>query len=131
MRYLLSLIFISASLFGATSGWLHDYNEALREAKLQNKGVYLFVGADKCRWCERFKELTLSKKEAIDRLKEEYVLLYLSRDRHVIPKHFEVRGVPRHYFLTNEGELIHADKGSREVDGFLDLIEEVNLKKED
>lgn len=129
MRFLTVALLICVSLWGATEGWLHDYDEALREAKKQNKGVYLFVGADECRWCDRFKELTLSKKEAINRLQEEYVLLYLSRDRHKIPEHFEVRGVPRHYFLTSGGEIIHADRGSREIDGFLNLIEEVNLKK--
>ncbi|MDT8337662.1 MAG: thioredoxin family protein [Sulfurimonas sp.] len=131
MKIFISLFILYSTLFSTELNWLNDYDEALAEAKKQEKGVYLFIGADECRWCDRFKKLTLSNQRAIDRLEEEYVLLYLSRDRHKVPKQFVTKGVPRHYFLTNRGEIIHADRGSREVDGFLDLIEEVNLKKAD
>jgi thioredoxin-related protein len=128
MKHIFSLLLILSSLFSADLKWLHDYDEAIKQAKEQNKEVYLFIGADECRWCDRFKEMTLSKDEVILRLEEEYILLYMSRDRHNIPKKFEVQGVPRHYFLTNEGEIIHEDRGSREPDGFFALLEEVELK---
>lgn len=129
IKFFLYAALLSSALFGAELDWLHDYNKALEVAKKEQKGVYMFIGADVCRWCDRFKDVTLSKKEVIKRLEEEYVLLYLSRDRHNIPKHFEVKGVPRHYFLRNDGSLIHADRGSREVDGFFALLDEVSLKK--
>ena len=126
---LLILIFIS-SLYSYELNWLHDYNQALKQAKKEHKDVYLFVGADECRFCDRFKELTLSKKDVINTLKKEYVLLYLSRDQHKIPKHFAIRGVPRHYFLTPTGKIIHEDLGSREPAGFYGMLDEVDLKKD-
>lgn len=126
---ILTLIFIS-SLQGIELNWLHDYDKALEIAKKENKDIYLFVGADECRFCDRFKEMTLSKKEVIDKLQEDYILLYLSRDQHKIPKHFAIKGVPRHYFLTSDGKIIHDDRGSREVAGFYDILDEVELKKE-
>ncbi len=129
MRNLLFIFLSLSTLFGADLEWLHDYDEALKQAKEQNKDVYLFVGADDCRWCDRFKEMTLSKDEVMKRLKEEYIPLYMSRDRHNIPKHFEVKGVPRHYFLTKDAKIIHADRGSREPDGFFSLLDEIELKK--
>lgn len=110
--------------------WLNNYNEAIKQAQKEQKAVYLFIGADVCRWCDKFKDMTLSKEHVIERLKEEYVLLYLSRDRHKVPDYFEVKGVPRHYFLTSDGKIIHADRGSREVEGFFSLLDEVSLKKE-
>ena len=128
MKHIFSILLILSSLFSADLEWLHDYDEAIKQAKEQNKEVYLFIGADECRWCDRFKEMTLSKDEVIKRLEEEYILLYMSRDRHNISKKFEVQGVPRHYFLTNKGEIIHEDRGSREPDGFFALLEEVDLK---
>ncbi|MCW8895574.1 thioredoxin family protein [Sulfurimonas sp.] len=130
MRLFIFILFFLSSLNAIELNWEHDYNNAIKQAKKQNKDVYLFVGADKCRFCDRFKDMTLSKEHVIKRLQEDYVLLYMSRDKHDIPKHFEVKGVPRHYFLTNSGKIIHADRGSREVDGFFDLLEEVDLKKE-
>ena len=126
---LLTFIFIT-SLFSVDLDWTHNYYEALHLAKQQNKDVYLFVGADDCRFCDRFKETTLSKKFVMDRLKEDFVPLYMSRDQHKIPNRFEVKGVPRHYFLTPEGKLIHADQGSREPDGFFSILDEVDLKKD-
>ena len=82
------------------------------------------------RLCDRFKETTLSKKEVMDRLKEDFIPLYMSRDQHKIPNRFEVKGVPRHYFLRSDGKLIHADQGSREPDGFYSILDEVDLKKD-
>lgn len=127
---LLSFLFM-LSLYSYELDWLNDYNKALELAKKEDKIVYLFIGADNCRWCEKFKDWTLSKKEVMDTLKEDYIPLHLNRDRHSIPKHFVTQGVPRHYFLTSEGKIIHADAGSREPAGFYNILDEVDLKKED
>ncbi|MEN8303598.1 MAG: thioredoxin family protein [Campylobacterota bacterium] len=128
-HFILITLFIS-SLFSANIDWLHDYNKALSLAKAQNKDVYLFVGADECRWCDVFIKMTLSKKEVIQKLEEDYILLYMSRDKHDIPEKFERYGVPRHYFLTYTGKIIHSDRGSREPAGFYDILDEVDLKKD-
>jgi len=126
--FILTIIFIS-SLYGYELNWLHDYDAAISQAKKEHKDIYVFVGADECRFCDRFKDLTLSKKEVIDRLKKEFILVYLSRDQHKIPKNFAIKGVPRHYFITSKGEIIHDDRGSREPAGFYDMLDEVDLKK--
>jgi len=128
-HFILITLFVS-SLFSANIDWLHNYDKALSIAKAQDKDLYLFVGADECRWCDRFIDMTLSKKEVIKKLEENYVLLYMSRDKHNIPTKFERYGVPRHYFLTSKGEIIHSDKGSREPAGFYDILDEVDLKKD-
>lgn len=128
--FIVSSIFLCTTLFSADLDWSNDYDAALKEAKKENKMVYLFIGADVCRWCDRFKDLTLSKKSVIDRLKKEYVLLYMSRDKHKIPTKFTTQGVPRHYFLKSDGTIVYEDRGSREADGFLSLLDEVELKKE-
>jgi hypothetical protein len=129
MRGLFLTLALLSSLFSADLPWLHDYDTAIKQAQKEKKEIYLFIGADVCRWCDRFKEMTLSKKDVITRLEKEYVLLYLSRDRHKIPNHFTTQGVPRHYFLKSDGTIIYEDRGSREADGFLSLLDEVELKK--
>ena len=55
----------------------------------------------------------------------------MSRDQHKIPNKFKVEGVPRHYFLTSDGKIIHADQGSREPDGLFMMMDEAEMKKED
>lgn len=130
MKIFILTIILLSSLFGYEPNWLHNYNEALKAAKKEHKDVYLFVGADECRFCDRFKKLTLSKPEVIDKLQKKYILLYLSRDQHKIPKKFAIKGVPRHYFLTSDGKIYHDDRGSREPAGFFDILDEAELKKE-
>lgn len=129
MRALVFVTLLLSTLFGSELNWLHDYSAALKQAKKEKKDLYLFIGADACVWCDKFKDMTLSDESVMKRLREEYVLLYMSRDRDKIPKRFVVKGVPRHYFLTSSGKIIHEDRGSREIDGFFSLLDEVSLKK--
>lgn len=129
MKIILIVTLLLLNTYAAELNWEHNYDKALNQAKKEGKSVYLFIGADVCRWCDKFKDMTLSNQDVINKLKEDYVLLYMSRDRHNIPKHFEVQGVPRHYFLTHEGEIIYSTRGSREIDGFYSLLEEVDLSK--
>ena len=126
-KILLSLLFVS-SLYSYELNWLNNYTKALELAKKEKKNVYLFIGADNCRFCERFKDLTLSKNDVMHTLKKDFIPLYLNRDQHTISKRFIIQGVPRHYFLNSCGEIIHEDAGSREPDGFYDILDEVELK---
>lgn len=122
---------IFSNLHSVELNWLHDYDKALIEAKKEHKDVYLFVGADVCRFCDKFKETTLQDSKLLKRLKEDYVVLYMSRDRHQIPKKFETAGVPRHYFLDAEGEMFYKTWGGREVDGFYSVLDEAELNKDE
>jgi len=127
-KLFLLLILLLSSANAVNLDWLHDYDKALAQAKKEHKNVYLFVGADKCKYCERFYKYTLSDKQVIKDMKKKFVLLYMSRDQHDIPKQFERYGVPRHYFLTPTGKIIHTDQGSREKAGWYDVLDEVELK---
>ncbi len=126
---LLSLI-MTLALGDTALDWEHNYDNALATAKKENKAVYLFIGADNCRHCDRFKSQTLSNKALIEDMKKEYILLYMSRDQHNIPEGFERYGVPMHYFLTPKGKIIAVIQGSRELEGWYDVLDEVDLKRE-
>jgi len=130
MKKILLLLVLVSSLYASEIAWLHNYNDALKKAKLEHKDIYIFIGADDCRFCVLFKKKALSKKSVIERLNAEYIPVYLSRDQHVIPKKFATQGVPRHYFVTSEGKVFHEDRGSREESGFLSILDEAELKKE-
>jgi thioredoxin-related protein len=125
------MVLVSTVLSAVELNWGHDYNKALIQAKDQNKSVYLFIGADKCKHCKRFKKQTLSNKKLIDFMKKDYVLLYMSRDQHKIPKKFELYGAPRHYFLNSNGKIIADTQGSRELAGWYDVLDEVELIREE
>ena len=126
---LLISLFIS-TLNAIELNWEHNYYHALSTAKKEKKMVYLFIGADRCKHCDRFKKQTLSNKALIETMKKEYVLLYMSRDQHKIPNKFNVKGVPWQYFLDYKGNILFTAQWSREIDGFYDLLDEVELSKD-
>ena len=128
---LLSSFFIATTLSATDLDWSNDYNKTLVEAKKENKLVYLFIGADRCRFCEKFKKNTASKKEFADRMKKNFLLIYMSRDRDPVPEQFEKYGVPRHYFLTPEGKVIHTEQGVWSMQGWFSLVDEVISEKDD
>lgn len=131
LKFLLSLFLLISTLHAVDIPWNHDYNKALAQAKKEHKIVYLLIGADECKYCKRLYEWTLSKPEVIKRMQKDYVLLYMSRDQHKIPKQYEKYGAPRHYFINYKEEIIHSDQGSREPEGWYDILDEVDLKKDD
>jgi len=127
IKIFFSILLLSSTLNAIELNWEHNYKKAFETAKKEQKKVYLFIGADRCIHCERFKEQTLSNKDLIKEMKEEYILLYMSRDQHDIPDIFEKYGVPFHYFLTSDGKIIAEVQGSRELAGWYDVLDEIDL----
>jgi len=127
MKKLILLILLTIQLFSSELNWIHNYNKALLLAKEQNKGIYVFIGADRCRFCNILKDEAFSKDSIMKRLTKDFIPVYMSRDRHNIPSRFSTKSVPKHYFLTNDEKLIHEDQGSREESGFHLLLDEVEL----
>jgi thioredoxin-related protein len=128
MRYFILIALLISSL--SAIKWPSDYEAALKEAKKEKKDIYLFLGSEYCKYCDKFKEEVLSKDEVIKRLKKSYVLLYLSRDIDDIPEGLETKPVPRHYFLDEKGKVIYTTIGGRSVEGFNELLDEVKDTKE-
>ena len=120
-------VLLSLTLFASELHWLHNYDAALKAAKMQKKDIYLFIGADHCRFCKKFKKTTLTDKKVKQMLSKYFVTLYLSRDRHTIPDSFERFGVPRHYFLDANGKVLDEDVGLLDPEAFLGLLDEVQL----
>ena len=130
IKKILLFCLLITSLWSIELNWGHDYKKALEVSKKEQKSIYLFIGADNCRFCDRFKKITLSNKDIMKRLKKEYVLLFLNRDHHNIPQKFEKYMVPRHYFLDEKGNVLYETRGSREIAGFNSLLDEVEIEIE-
>ncbi|MEA2072904.1 MAG: DUF255 domain-containing protein [Campylobacterota bacterium] len=116
-KIILVLLFVT-SLFSADIDWPSDYQQALKDAKSENKLVYIFITSDSCQWCRKFEATTLQDKAIKERLYSEFVTIHLSRDKHDIPKQFETAPVPRHYFTDREGNILYNSLGHRGVECF-------------
>ena len=131
MRLMVLMMALFAMLVGAELKWSSDYDAALKEAKKEKKDVYLFLGSEYCKYCDKFKDEVLVRKDVEAKLKKKYVLLYLSRDIDDIPAHLETKPVPRHYFLKSDGKIIYTTIGGRSLDGFDEMLSDVDEMKKD
>lgn len=129
MRFIVLMTALFAMLMGANLKWPSDYEAALIAAKKEKKDIYLFLGSEYCKYCEKFKEEVLVRKDVEAKLKKKYVLLYLSRDIDDIPAHLETKPVPRHYFLKSDGSIIYTTIGGRSFEGFEEMLLEVEETK--
>ncbi len=123
MKHLfLVLLFVSSLL---SFEWADDYDEALVQAKKENKIVYVFIGTANCPFCNKLKETTLSEKEVMEKLNEGFVPIYLSVDIDDIPEQFNLRFYPAHYFIDKNGKMIYSTAGYRKKSTFLELLSDV------
>jgi thioredoxin-related protein len=125
---LITFAFIT-TLFSAELGWENSYEKALSQAKADKKDVYMLITSQDCRWCRKFEATTLQDAKTMARLKKQYVLLHIDRDWDEIPEHFKKRSVPRHYFLTNKGEIIFSFLGACNPEDFSSYLDDVDKKR--
>ncbi len=128
MKYIITLFVLAMSLWGGALGWQHDYNKALKEAQESDKQVYMLITSESCKWCRKFEDTTLADEAIIQKLKAKYVLLHINRGKDFLPKKFQSKRVPRHYFITPEGEVIYTFLGYWDSLDFGSFIDDVDVE---
>ena len=128
-RYALLLLLLAFPLFAIDLPWLHDLDTAKKIAQKEHKDIYVFIGAEHCNFCVRYKNEVLSNKKVQEILQQHFVTVFFNRDKHDVPAQFEKFGVPRHYFLTPQGKIYFDDAGIKGVNGFFIMIDEASLNR--
>jgi len=121
-------MFLLTTLLGFD--WPSDYKEALQTAKKENKDVYMLLTSDSCGWCRKFEKTTLQDKEVLKKLNDKYVLVSMMKEWEYIPEKFNTGRVPRHYFLTAEGEVIYTLLGYWNAEDFSSFLNEIDKEKQ-
>jgi len=129
VKILLIVIGLLSFLSASELHWNSDYKKALQEAKIQNKDIYMLITASDCRWCRKFEDVTLSRAEVIEHLKEKYVLLSIDRDFDDVDRRFNLKSIPRHYFIDKNDKIIHTFLGAWKKDDFYSFLKDVVVKK--
>lgn len=125
MKLMLMSLLMMSALFASETKWFDDYNEAIVKAKVQKKNVYMLITSSSCRWCREFRITTLKDEAVMEKLKKNYILLHLSREKNHIPEGFKTTPIPRHYFITPSEETIFEDIGYRNESSFLELLNDL------
>ncbi len=126
-KMFLSLLLVT-QLLAIDLPWLHSIEEAKMIAQKERKDIYVFIGAEHCNFCVRYKNEVLSDRQ-VQKILQNYVTVFLNRDKHKVPAYFEKFGVPRHYFLKPDGTIYYDDAGIKGVNGFFLMIDEASLNR--
>ncbi|MBA1438157.1 MAG: DUF255 domain-containing protein [Epsilonproteobacteria bacterium] len=130
MKKIAFVLMLVGSLLASGINWPHDYKEALKKAKKEDKIVYVLLTSDSCRWCRKFENTTLQNKQIQKRLQKDFIAIHISRDRHFVPKIFETTPVPRHYFVDGNGNILYESLGHRGVTCFNNFMDNAEEKLE-
>ena len=85
-----------------------DYNSTLEIAQKEKKPIFILFTKEVCQWCEKLKSNLLTNEEIAKTLKNDYVVLFLDKEKDAYPQKYEVKGVPD-VFLISETEEIYAE----------------------
>ncbi len=127
---LINIIF-STIMFGYELEFSNDYNEVMKEAQKEKKDVYMLITSSNCRWCKKFEESTLINIPLIKTIEKKYVILHVTRGFDDIPQKFEALRVPKHYFLSNKGEIIYSFAGYWSAEDFSSFLDDVAKRKKE
>lgn len=128
MRLMILWLACAGFLFGMEGNWAKSYAQALEHAKAQNKKVYMLITSEDCRWCRKFENTTLSEKSTIARLEEKYILVHVDRDKDDFPEKFLRKGVPRHYVVSQNGNVIYTFLGYWNSEDFFSFMQEAEQR---
>lgn len=128
MKLLIGLLFSVTLLFGFDRYWAKSYDEAIKQAKVEKKKVYMLITSDDCRWCRKFENTTLKEEATIAKLNSKYILLHVNRDKDVFPEKYIRKGVPRHYVLSENENIIYTFLGYWNHEDFFSFMSEAEKR---
>ncbi len=127
-KYLLTLVFMTVSLFAETE-WAEDYKSALKEAKSEQKKVLVYFSKESCSECEKMQWTMSSDKNVSAYITEHFVAVEIDIE-YDKRQGYKVYKTPTVYFLNTKAKQI--GKPLTEVlgpKGFLKKLKEIENSK--
>jgi len=111
MKFIILTLLITVSLIAADAtraakdlGIYNDYNQALKDAKLNNKLMVFVVVWDPCKACDSLVSGTLTDKRVQEKFKDSVVLILDYKAN--MPKKFRVQMAPHIYYVNPMNEEV-------------------------
>jgi thioredoxin-related protein len=86
----------------------YSYKKAFSVAKDENKSLFILFGKSNCQWCKKLKSKIVTDINITKRLEDEFIVLFLDKQKDIYPSNFEVKAVPD-VFLVSPNEEIYTE----------------------
>jgi len=109
--------------FAEDDGWLENLDEGIKQAKKDNKRVFVDFTATWCKWCLKLKDDVFSKDNFKNYARENLVLVSIDADqnRELVDK-YQVNGFPTMFILDSEGKVLATIAGYIGLEACLEQI---------
>ena len=133
MRVSILFFLLTFMLSASDIEWAGSYSEAIELAKKENKGIYILITSETCRWCRKLESTTLKKDAVIDKIDKSFITLHVTRDKDEYPKYLKAKMIPMSYFIRPNGRVVHSVPGYWVSEDYLsiigDAVRKLNKKK--
>ena len=109
--------------------WIKDADEALGQAKEQNKPLLIDFGAEWCVFCRKMDQTTFIEPDVVARLNSDFIPVKLdasSKAAKSLAGKFSIQGLPTILVLDKDGNLKRKITGFVSPDRFLKLLAAIN-----
>ncbi len=111
MKKVIVSLFVVIPLFGANLDWMSSYDAAVSRAKAEHKNLIVFIEANNCPYCQKFKNDVLNTKDVVASLSN-FVPLKLDINSAYTKKYFpKVVVTPTTYFVTPDNRNLETIVG--------------------
>ena len=105
-KLLIVILFITIT-YGDTNLTIYsDYNKSLEVAQKKNKPLFILFSKPNCQWCKKLKSKIVTDINITKRLENEFIILFLDKQKDIYPSNFEIKAVPD-VFLVSPNEEIY------------------------
>ncbi len=126
MKILVSLLFLSLSLFSASINFEKNLETAKQKAVKQNKKLMIMYSTPSCPECNYMKKKVFKDKEIISYVNKNFVsvIMDIKEDKEKLP--YKFIGIPTFYFSDAQNMKLLSKKigGTREAQ-FLEIVKNV------
>jgi thioredoxin-related protein len=111
-----------------TSPQFASYDEAVVQAKQEDKMILLEVVLDNCKFCDKMDKLVLSKQNVQDSVAQHFIFAQLNADREPLPLGLSEQMSPMFVFISKNENIKDIRFGYIEENDFLNLLVEQSEK---
>lgn len=124
MNKIIFILLLSVfSLYGADVKWEKDISSAVQRADKEHKPLMVLVTKNGCRWCEVFKQKTLTNPKIVAILNRDFIVYEGVVDEGSVPPSLMTQGTPATWFIKGKTPMFEPIMGAAESDDLLDALD--------
>ena len=110
----------------AETDWTHSFEEAKKQAALENKGVVMMFSKESCDACWYMENIVFEDENVKSLVMNNFVPVYLDVESDILPEGFKFIGTPTFYFTRANGDKLgHRINGASNVKDFMIKVNKV------